>query len=167
MRQSTKREVVAKKLRNSPAAKRQGQSPKRVVKAVQDELVALLARGYSIEEVGRVMRGAGIEISATTLKSYAQTANVSAPTAATAKRRASEPPPASTTKRKAATKRKTTTKSIPPAPATRSKSVPPSASKSRAGSTKSPAPATGSFHDYGHLGKATFVVRPDTPDTDL
>lgn len=162
MRQSTKREVVAKKLRNAPTAKRQRQSPKQAVKAVQDELVGLLARGYSIEEVGRAMRGAGIEISAATLQSYARAANAAHP--ASSKRRASEPPPAEAPKRKVAAKRKAAPAG---APAARSKSVPPSASKSRAGTTKSPVPATGSFHDYGQLGKATFVVRPDTPDSDL
>jgi len=171
VRQSTKRiEVVAKKLRNLPSvAKKPGQTPKKTVKAVQDELVALLARGYTVEEIGRVLRGAGIEISAVTLRGYAR----DAATAATTKRAATteRPSAAAAPKRKVAVKRKavarTATSAGTPAPTAR-KSAPPSASaKARKPAAKPPAATTGSFHDYGKLAKASFVVRPDTPDSDL
>jgi hypothetical protein len=172
VRQSTKRiEVVAKKLRNLPSvAKKPGQTPKKAVKAVQDELVALLARGYTVEEIGRVLRGAGIEISAVTLRGYAR----DIATAATTKRAATTERPsaaAAPAKRKVVVKRKvparTATSAGKPAPTAR-KSTPPSASpKARKPAAKPPVPTTGSFHDYGKLAKASFVVRPDTPDSDL
>lgn len=179
MRQSTKRiEVVAKRLRNLPtAAKKPGQTPKKAAKTVREELMALLARGYTVEEIGRVLRGEGIEISAVTLRGYARTAAVAKRTASTDSRSVA---PA---KRKVATKRKapaprTATPAGTPAPpvaaatasaaAARKKAAPPSAAaKARKPAVQPPAAATGSFHDYGQLSKATFVVRPDTPDSDL
>jgi hypothetical protein len=174
VRQSTKRiEVVAKRLRNLPtAAKKPGQTPKKAVKTVREELMALLARGYTVEEIGRVLRGEGIEISAVTLRGYARTAAVAKRTAST------DSGSVAPAKRKVATKRKassgrTATAAGAPAPpaaaaAARKKSTPPSASaKARKPAAKPPAATTGSFHDYGQLSKATFVVRPDTPDSDL
>jgi hypothetical protein len=189
VRQSTKRiEVVAKKLRNLPSAAnkankahRAGQTPKKAVKTVQDELTALLARGYTVEDIGRVLRGAGIEISAVTLRGYAR--NAAAPGGAPAKRAASTDASAAPAKpkvAKVATKPKGSTrtastagtrKSMPPTSAKARKSTPPVASaapgKARKSALTPPAATTGSFHDYGQHTKATFVVRPDTPDSDL
>jgi hypothetical protein len=113
-------------------------SPKKVVQGVRDELGALLTRGYSVEEVGKELRGAGIEISAGTLRSYARSATKRASDAASS--------PAGPAKRKTAARKTAAAKlsTSPPAPA-----------KGRVAGT-----------DF-HLAKATFAVRPDTPDSDL
>jgi hypothetical protein len=165
----------AKKLRKLPsvAAKavvevsKRASTPKKVVESVQDELARLLARGYSVEEVGAVLRGAGIEVAAATLRSYARSM----------KKRAGETPSAPAAKRKVAprkasastatTVRSGSTAGAVAAPASRKSTTPPAPpAKGRAPVAKaaaSPAPARRDFHS----AKATFVVRPDTPDSDL
>lgn len=169
------RAADAKKLRKLPsvAAKavvdvsKRARTPKKVVESVQEELARLLARGYSVEEVGAVLRGAGIEVAAGTLRSYARGL----------KKRAEDTPSAPAAKRKVATRKATATSTTPhksgstagavPAPASRKSTTPPAApAKGRSPVAKaapSPAPARRDFH----LAKATFVVRPDTPDSDL
>jgi hypothetical protein len=158
LRTTTKQRAgAAKKLRKLPAVAaksvvtpKRALSPKKVVQGVQDELGSLLARGYSVEEVGKELRGAGIEISAGTLRSYAKGATKrGAETASSA---------AAPAKRKAATRKTAGSNSTPvsAAPASRKLSTPPAAP------AKGRVPGT----DY-QLAKATFVVRPDTPDSDL
>jgi hypothetical protein len=157
LRTTTKQRAgAAKKLRKLPAVAaksvvtpKRALSPKKVVQGVQDELGSLLARGYSVEEVGKELRGAGIEISAGTLRSYAKGAT---------KRGAETASSAAAPRRKAATRKTAGSNSTPvsAAPASRKLSTPPAAP------AKGRVPGT----DY-QLAKATFVVRPDTPDSDL
>jgi hypothetical protein len=159
LRTTTKQRAgAAKKLRKLPAvaaksvvsSPKRARSPKKVVQSVQDELASLFARGYSIEEVGKELRGAGIEISAGTLRSYAKSATKRAAEAASS--------PAAPAKRKAATRKAAGSNSGPVSAAPASRKL----------STQPAAPAKGRVPgiDFS-LAKATFVVRPDTPDSDL
>jgi hypothetical protein len=156
LRTTKQRAAVAKKLRKVPAVaaksvvtlSKRDRSPKNVVQGVQDELGALLTRGYSVEEVGRELRGAGIEISAGTLRSYARGAKRTSDATTS---------PAAPAKRKPATRKTAAAKNAPvSAAASRKISTPPvAAAKGRVAGS-----------DF-QLAKATFVVRPDTPDSDL
>jgi hypothetical protein len=176
VRHTTKQiEGVAKKLRKLPAvankspavAKNKGHTPKSAVQTVQDELVKLLASGYSVAEVGNVLRSAGIQVSAVTLRGYARHAS------AAANKRASVAPPV---KKKVATQkspaRSASSESAAAgnAPAARKNpAAAPATAKARPAAPKQPTKSGRGFHDYGtlQLAKSTFVVRPDTPDSDL
>jgi hypothetical protein len=173
-------EVVAKKLRKLPAvARKRAQTPEKAVQMVQDELAALLARGYSVKEVGHALRSAGIEISAVTLRGYASAsaankrgAVAGSLSVAPSKRKAVTRTSTATTATTATTTRTTSSgfTAAGTAAASSKKSAPPaSPAKSRATAVKRPATVSAGLRDYKglQLSKATFVVRPDTPDTDL
>jgi hypothetical protein len=158
-------EEAAKKLRKLPAVQDKEHTSKQAVKLLQDELAALLARGYSLEKVGRALRSAGNEISALTLREYLRTSSTpskpapraSAPKRKAAKRkeRVSKPPSTPAKARPAARK-------VPPPP------PPPKAAKAKPTTPNLPAPPNPIFQRGNlTLAKATFQVRPDTPDSDL
>jgi hypothetical protein len=173
LRTTTKQRAgTAKKLRKLPAAaekatsravvdvSKRARTPRKVVETVQDELARLLARGYSAEEVGAVLRGAGIEVAAGTLRSYARGA----------KKRTQDTAGAPAAKRKVATRKATTTSGASggalPAPASRKSTPPAVPAKGRASAAKAAATPPSGRRDF-LPAKATFVVRPDTPDSDL
>jgi hypothetical protein len=178
VRHTTKHEGVAKKLRKLPVvankqpivAKKKGHTAEKVVQTVQDELVKLLASGYSAAEVGKVLRSAGIEVSAVTLRGYVRNASKRGVEAGAS---SVEPAPV---KKKVATQ-KSSAGSTPSetavagnAPVSRTKPAPPSATaKARTPAPKRLAKPSTGFPNFGNLplAKATFVVRPDTPDSDL
>ena len=186
MRHTTKREGVAKRLRKLPAvanklpivtkkkARAVGHTPEKLVKTLQDELVRLLESGYSVAEVGKVLRSAGIEVSAVTLRGYVRDA-----TAANKRPVSADSPRTVPVKRKPAVQKPTARSASSEfaaaaagnAPVARKKpalSPAPATAKARAPASKQPVKSSSGFHDYGNLlAKATFVVRPDTPDSDL
>jgi hypothetical protein len=163
VRPPTKRTaIVAKKLRKSPTvAKKKAAPSKKAVQALQEELAALLARGHSVEEVGRVLRGAGMEISTVTLQGYARSLGLAN------KRPVAASTPATEAKKKASGAKSAATSASTASAAPRSRKIsspPPASAKTRAAASKSqPASKTYDFQ----LAKASFIVRPDTPDSDL
>jgi hypothetical protein len=168
VRQTKRTAVVAKKVRKQPpVAKKKAATPKKAVEALQDELASLLGRGHSVEEVRQVLRGAGMEISTVTLQGYARSLGV------TTKHGASAPPTNAAPAKKKAVAAKSATRGASAsssassaAPARKISSPPPASAKTRATAAKSQAASKGKFHDF-QLAKATFIVRPDTPDSDL
>jgi hypothetical protein len=187
VRHSTKREGVVKKLRKLPAvanklpivtkrkARSMSHTPEKTVQTVQDELVRLLESGYSVAEVGKVLRSAGIEVSAVTLRGYVRDAT------AASKRAVRADSPRTGPVKKKSPMQKSTVRSASSesaaaaagnAPVARKKpaaSPPPATAKARTPASKQSVKSSSVFHDHGnlHLAKATFVVRPDTPDSDL
>jgi hypothetical protein len=180
VRHTTKQiEGVAKKLRKLPtvakklpAPAKAGHTAEKAVQTVQDELVKLLASGYSVGEVGKVLRSAGIEVSAVTLRGYVRNSIAASKRAAGA-----GSPNAAPVKKKVATQKSatrsasSTSTAVGNAPVSHKKpATPPPTAKTRTPASKrAPTKSSSGFHDYRNLqlAKSTFVVRPDTPDSDL
>lgn len=179
MRHTTKHVGVAKKLRKLPAvanklpavAKKTRHTPEKAVQTVQDELVKLLASGYSVAEVGKVLRSAGIEVSAVTLRGYVRNSSAANKRAAGTGSPGAAPPKKTVATQKSSTRSASSQSAAAGnASVSRRKPAPPSptAKTSTQGSKQATKSSSGVL-DYGNrqLAKATFVVRPDTPDSDL
>lgn len=182
-------EDAAKKLRALPAKKRtKDPGSKQAVRMLQAEFAALLERGYSLEQAGRALHNAGIEISAlTVLESLGSGSASSSPQKRTSRTESAERAP---TRRSIAKRSVAGRTSVPPGQLLTTPSLaaaepapswkvsppplpplpPPFPALPR---TQQPAASPPSLprllFQRGNLilAKATFRVRPDTPDSEL
>jgi hypothetical protein len=179
-------EDAAKKLHALPAKKRtKDPSSKQAVRMLQAEFAALLERGYSLEQAGQALHNAGIEISPLTVLESLGSAS-SSPEKRTSRTKSAERAP---TKRSIAKRGVARRKSVPPGqpsttlslaavePPSRRVSPPPlpplppllpALPRTQRVATSPPSLLNRVFQRGNlNLAKATFQVRPDTPDSEL
>ena len=66
-------EAIASKLREMPVIeKKKEYSRKETIKVLSKDIAALQKKGYSLEQISETLRGEGLDISNSTLKSYLQ-----------------------------------------------------------------------------------------------
>jgi hypothetical protein len=176
-------EDAAKKLRALPAKKRtKDPDSKQAVRMLQAEFAALLERGYSLEQAGRALHNAGIEISAlTVLESLGSGSSPPQKWATTkrslaksrvakrsvARRPALPPGQPPTTPSLAAAEPAPARRVLPPPLPPPLPRLPPLPKSQLAAAGPPPLPKLGFQRRNFTLTKATFQVRPDTPDTEL
>jgi hypothetical protein len=182
-------EAAANRLRALPAKKRaKNPSSKKALHMLQAEFAGLLERGYSLAQAGRALHDAGIQISPlTVLESLSsstrspknrtsRTKSTRAPAKASiAKRSAITADPPSTAMSPAATE--PAARKVPPPPPPPLPSLPrlpppppppvPFQRTQRAAAIPPIQPNPVFQRGNVSLPKATFRVRPDTPDSEL
>jgi len=68
-------EIIAAKLRDMPPVeKKQEHSKQEAVRILAKEIIALQKRGYTLDQISETLKGEGLSIATTTLKSYLQRA---------------------------------------------------------------------------------------------